>query len=161
MGIRETMRGKPVISSSIALLVAVGAVAYTIRSVSPSNSYGRAYFTTDDGASLFSENVDQLAPFDHHGNQAVRAWVFSCDGGKTKFVAYLERCTPAGLQRLAAERSAYEAGKTHRPPQPNPDEIEVKKPGAGNPWVRWSDPAAAAISNVSCPSGGVPEAQTP
>src|SRR3954447_9005718 len=119
MGIREKVREKPALSGGIALLLVAGAVAYAVRAVMPSTAYMQAYFTTDDGQSLFAASMDLQAPFDHHGKPAVRAWVFSCDGGNTRFIAYLERCTAAGMQRMAKERAAYDAGKTHRPPQPN------------------------------------------
>jgi len=128
----------------------------------PSDAYTKGYFTTDDGQSLFTESMDQLAPFDHHGSPAYRAWVFSCDGGKTTFVAYLERCTPKGLGRLKPLQADFQAGKSRLAPSPNPDELEVKKPGSGNPWVNRSNALEAQkITNVQCPNGGTPELQFP
>jgi hypothetical protein len=164
MGIRETLSKKPVLGISITVVVLVGAIAYTVQSVMPSTAYTKAYFTTDDGQSLFTANMDQRAPFDHYGKPAYRAYVFSCDGGKTTFVGYLERCTPEGLKRLAALQPDYDAGKTHTPPMPTQGETEVKKPGSGNPWVSCTNyQEAQKITNVQSPAGasGSPEIQFP
>jgi len=162
MGIRETVSEKPVVSICLATVVIVGAIAYTVRSVMPSDAYTKAYFTTDDGQTLFTASMDQRAPFDHHGNPAYRAYVYSCDGGKTTFVGYLERCTPQGLKRLDALQADYDAGKTHTPPLPTPGETEVKEPGPGNPWVLCTNyEEAKKITNVQCPGGGSPEIQFP
>ena len=45
-------------------------------------SPGSAFYTTDDGATLFTDGADRLPPFDHDGKAAVMAAVFSCDNGK-------------------------------------------------------------------------------
>lgn len=164
MGIRETLSKRPALSTGVAATIVVGMIVYTIHSFMSSDAYSKAYFTTDDGQSFFTESMDQLAPFDHHGSPAFRAYVFSCDGGKTTFVGYLERCTPKGLDRLRPLQADFQVGKSHTAPSPNPDELEVKKPGQSNPWVsRANFRETQKIINVQCPdgSGGTPEVQFP
>jgi hypothetical protein len=164
MGIRETLSKRPALSTGVGAAIVVGMIVYTIHSLMPSDVYSKAYFTIDDGQTLFTASINQRAPFDHHGQPAYRAWVFSCDGGKTTFVGFLERCTPQAITRLDALQPDYDAGKTHIPPTPTAAETEVKKPGPGNPWVsRANYQQAQKIVNVQCPDGssGTPEVQFP
>ncbi len=155
MGIRETISQKPALAGGVGVLLLVGAVAYIVRSVMPSSAYAQGYFTTDDGQSLFTADMDTPTPFDHYGRSAYRAWVFTCDGGKTKFVGYLERYTPKARDRIAQELKEVESGARRGSPSIGPADSEVKKPGADNPWVSRSNyQAAAKITNVQCPDGG-------
>ncbi len=104
-----------------------------------------------------------LPPFDHDGKPAARVWMFSCDGGKTKFPGFLERYTPQAQARIEAATQDFNSGKTHVPPVTNLSDTEVKKPGPGNPWVsRANYQEAQKITNVQCPDGnGSPEVQLP
>jgi hypothetical protein len=61
----------------------------------------KAFFTTDDGKSFFVDRFDRVPPFRKDGKTAVRAQVFSCDDGRTKFVGYLEMYAP--LDKAALE----------------------------------------------------------
>lgn len=154
MGIREKISKQPAVVGIVAVLVAIGAVAYSFRSMSPRNPYDSAFFTTDDGASTFTDSMDRIPPFDHHGSPAVRAWMFTCDGGKTKFVAYLERYTPEAKTKMEAALADYKSGKSHIAPSPGPNSTEVKKPQSNSPWVSQSDyQIAGQITNVKCASG--------
>lgn len=51
----------------------------------------KGYFTVDDGKTVFVDELGRFAPFKTPQGIAVRAFVFSCDKGKTRFVAYLLR----------------------------------------------------------------------
>lgn len=162
MGIREKIQANGAITISIVVLALIAAIAYAIHSVSPSKAYSSAFFTTDDGKTTFVDSMSRVPPFDHRGAQAVRAWVFTCDGGRKRFVGYLERFTPAGKTNFEAAMSAYNAGKTHIPPTPGPADTEVKRPGAGNPWVSQADyQKADPITNIHCPDGGKLELALP
>ena len=62
----------------------------------------RTRTTVDDGATYFPDDANKIPPFTKDGKEAVRARVFSCDGGKTKYVAYLERITPKAKAAIDA-----------------------------------------------------------
>jgi hypothetical protein len=112
----------------------------------------RAFYSVDDGKTWFEDSASQIAPFDHSGKEAVRAYVFTSDGGKTKWVGYLERCTAQAKTAILNARN----GKGE------PEEIvrrrlgggvEVKKPN-DTKWVPISDAqGAAAIMQPKSPTG--------
>lgn len=112
----------------------------------------RAYYTTDDGKTLFADDAERLPPFDHGGKQAVRAHVFSCDGGKARFVGYLERLPEEAITTLHAEGQD--------PQKMDDDDIAgrfgwaAKRPG-DKEWVNSIKDAAAykRVTNVTCPEG--------
>jgi hypothetical protein len=93
-------------------------------------------------------------PFDHNRKTADRAYVFTSDGGKTTYVAYLERYTPHAIEMLDWGKQMAESG----PPAPGVSEsiaksgLEVKKPGDST-WINIADPRAAAIRKVRAPDG--------
>ena len=112
----------------------------------------RAFYTADDGKTYFTDDAARVPPFFKDGKLAVRAQVFTCDGGKTSFVGYVEMYSPENKQAL---EKALETG---RPPEPGKlGMVLVKKPG-GNVWVALSPQtvvAYQAIVQVKCPDGSV------
>ncbi len=62
----------------------------------------QAYYSVDDGQTFFADDINLVPPFEKDGKMAVRAHVFTCDGGKTPFVAYLERYTPEAKGKIEA-----------------------------------------------------------
>ncbi len=124
----------------------------------------RAYFTTDDSspaaakAALFSDSIDKLPPFQKDGKEAYRAHIFSSDGGKTTWVAYLERYTPQGLKQMQVGGAGEKipAASPSRVMMMNvPGMIQIKKPG-GKQWIDISDRKNAnEIMDVRCPDGSV------
>src|SRR6187549_127395 len=104
MGLRESMNNhKRATAGVIAVIVllAVAGLAWqlTASSSGASGMAGQLYYTTDDGATTFTAPANLTPPFDHDGKQAVRAIMFSSDGGKTRFVGYLERYSAAAKQQ--------------------------------------------------------------
>lgn len=166
MGIRETFQKKQSLTVAIASIVIVGAgIAIVLQARSfNSASAGDAYFSTDDGATFFVADGRKIPPYDSGGKQAVRAHVFEC-GGK-RVVGYLSRYTP---EAVAAMEEAKKYKGTGKPP-PNVKALasigttglELKKPGANNPWVRQSDVAKATQIRVyRCPDGSTPYEVSP
>lgn len=101
------------------------------------------YFTVDDGATWFADNIEQIPPFMKDGKEAVRAYIFKCGDAKP-FVAYLERYTPEAKKMLEEARV-----KMRQNPQASPDPAlyamamgaaEVKKPNDPGPWAQQRDP---------------------
>ena len=159
MGIRETIKNHTPATVIVTLIVAAGALAYSLRSsgFGPPTASTQAFYTTDDGQTTFVADMKNLPPFLHDGKQAVRAWVFTCDGGKTTFVGYLERYTPESHKRLSAAL-AEQLGKPDKTPSltVGPTDSEVKKPGPGNPWVTRANAQAAKVTHVTCPGSSDP-----
>ena len=171
MGLRERIGSDKRVAFGLIAVVAVVvlAVAWQVLGGAPSSGAGGApgglYFTTDDGATTFTAPANHLAPFDHNGKQAVRAVMYSCDGGKTKFVGYLERYTPSAKQQMEAGKQAAQTGGKMVMAAPNMGVavLEVKKPGEKNAWVDKSRPQGQAVIRVTCPPGssGTPEEINP
>jgi hypothetical protein len=87
------------------------------------------YFTTDEGKTFFPLDAGTKSPTVHDGKPAYRAHVFSCDGSKTQFVAYLSKSTPVSTDPL------------------------VRKPGMTQ-WAPLGTAAAAIVLDVKCPEKG-------
>jgi hypothetical protein len=154
MTLREQIEQRPRIFVPIALVVIVTTLFFVLRSHHagevpiPSS----AYYSTDDGATFFTDTADRVSPFDHQGTSANRAMVYTCDGGKTRFVGYLQRLTEEAHQRVASSgnNSLDSASLQHL----GPADFEIKKPGSNNAWVNRANlSSAAVIMAVHCPDG--------
>ena len=155
MGMYVTMQQHPKFSLAVLAAAVVAVIAWVVvyaRSAPPTNVEvsGTAWFSTDDGQTCFKDDQYKVPPFDHRGRPACRAYVFTCDSGKTTFVAYLERYTPEAQRRLKEMRASKhppEFGEIQRIVNGG---VEVKKPGAGQ-WTKTTDPQAIKIRQPSCP----------
>jgi hypothetical protein len=160
MGVREAISERPKIAGGVALAFVVGAVVFVVfqlLGLRPGPELGgdpeRAFFTIDDGKTWFVDDATQLAPFQHNGKEAVRAYVVDCNG--KKFVSHLERYTAEGRQATIRLREVVKKG-------PPPGALvaaaqqrgrEVKRPGDTN-WTPTGNVAAAeAITTPKCPQG--------
>jgi hypothetical protein len=159
MGIREKMNQNPGVTTGVTIAIIVVALIFIVWQLWPNRGPKiptKAFYTVDDGATYFADDIKKIPPFDHEGKQAVRAYVFKC-GGK-EFVAYLERYTPQAKAKL--EKAREEAAKNPDAMPPDmmmPDMmqqgIQVKKPGTGQ-WVSEADfQRSQDIMQVKCPDG--------
>jgi hypothetical protein len=141
MGIRDTINRYPRAAAAFSsMTVAVVLVSIFLRSRPSGPPRRRAFYTTDDGATLFVDDWEKVPPFDHDGQPAVRAFVFTCDDGKTQFVEYLEKYSDEVKQRMDGKQLQTSVGLGL-----------IKKPGSG-PWVSESDAKKArAIIAPPCP----------
>jgi hypothetical protein len=106
--------------------------------------------------------MDHLTPFDHDGKLACQAIVFSTDGGKTKFAGYLLRINPGAKARIDSQMQDFKSGRTRSPPNVGVADVEVKRPGAENPWVSRANYAEAGkIMKPECPANATLEMQIP
>jgi len=146
----NTPRGKVIGVAALVLIAAAGVVITKSILRSPTTEAStRGYYTIDDGATLFSDSLDLLPPFDHNGQQAVRARVFSCDGNKTHFIGYLEKYDPEAFKQRNAALARGE------PPIGYNAGPFVKKPGAQyTRWVSANDGSEyTAVISVTSPTG--------
>jgi hypothetical protein len=154
MGVRETLNKQPAIVTGATLGIVVLALLFIIYQLTSSGRPRiptKAYFSDDDGASYFSDDINLLAPFDHGGKEAVKANVFKC-GDKT-FVGYLERFTPVAQKQITDARSTNNMGELTAALAIG---TQVKAPLTGDKgWVTEGRPAATKLELVSCPDGSV------
>lgn len=154
MGLRESISKRPLL---IGILVGGCLVALIVSAVNTYNKGGgpslpripgQSFYTVDDGATVFTDSLWLDPPFDHDGHAAVRAYVFTCDGGAHHWVQYLEKWSPE--DELKRERA-----KTAPPGNvvmPNELRLLVKKPGAKD-WIPRSDRRSASIITPVSPDG--------
>jgi hypothetical protein len=164
MSLRETLNTRPRLASGIAAGCAAVAVLLAVAHVMDLRAAPigaakpeHAFFTVDDGKTWFVDDAAKLAPFDHNGQQAVRAYVCECDG--KQYVNHLERYTDAGKQAMTRVREAAKKG-------PPPGMLvfaaqqkgrEVKRPGDAK-WVPASKTAVAGpIALPKKPDGAANE----
>ena len=159
MGIRETLNQKPQLATAITLVILATAVLFPRFGIlwyippfdtvfDPMPTVQQLYYTTDNGQTTFVAPANRGASFDHDGKEAVRAYVFSCDKKKTRFVGYLERMNPDVRRRLSETppRSSPEADAAQAAIM---EQLEVKRP-ADAAWVKRLSPEGAAITQVDC-----------
>jgi len=144
MGFREQIRAHPQFAQSAAVVVTLSSIIALFLESRPARPPAvKAFFTTDDGKTLFVDSSDRVPPFDHAGQPAVMAYVFTCDGGKTQWVGYLSKYSDQ-------DRQTIESGKLGdanvRPPR------LVKLPGSQT-WASESDRGVMASLIPHCPDG--------
>jgi hypothetical protein len=156
MGIREGIsRNRALIAViAIALIVVSGALILRNRRAEGvmETSSAQAFFSVDDGKSWFLDDVKKIPPFQHDGKPACRAYVFTCDGGKTKWVGYLEQFTPEAKKQL--EQAQRGTGPPELPGPLGPTGRQVKRPQTTD-WVDSTDAEQVVkITQPTCPHGG-------
>ena len=100
MGIRDSINQGPGVA--LAVVCAAVASAAILRgsncglASAPGRSFRRkSFFSSDDGATVFEDESTKVVPFMNDGRETVRAHVYTIDGGKTRWVAYLEKPQPS------------------------------------------------------------------
>ncbi len=168
MGIREKLNDNPRVTTGITAAIVVIALAFIIYQLLPNRGPRiptERFYSDDDGATWFADDINKIPPFDHNGKQAVRANVYQCGSGKP-FVAYLEKYddkAKAKLEELQAKMKEVgnnPPGPGQVPPGADFEEVSmtgimVKKPGGGN-WVRQMDyQHSQEVTTIKCPDGKV------
>jgi hypothetical protein len=167
MLIREKLNKHSKLISSVVLIISITclSVAWT-RMRGPSHHFvpGPNYYTTDDSsqaaalAAMFKDDSTKIPPFDHDGKPAFRAYVFTADGGRTKWIAYLERMSDKGLQMMDDINSGKRGSDPGIIAQAKEGvlstQMEVKKPGDPE-WIKEvaDSPDAARVRKLTPPDG--------
>ncbi len=151
MSVRETIQRKPKLMGLIAVLVIMLAGVVIARQMNAPKvglPPAQIWYTEDDGLTWFADRADLITPFDHQGKQAVRAVLFTCDGGNTSFLGYLQRYTPGAQER--SDKAKAEGKPFH-------ELARQIKPArtAESQWTSSDSPMGMKIQRVTCPGGGV------
>jgi hypothetical protein len=150
-GIRELIRKHSAVIAIATTVVAVAALGYSLRSAASGTPTASTdtFCTTDEGQTVFVADALKIPPFEHDGKMAVRVAMFTFDGGKTKFPGFLQRYTPEAKRRMEAAMNDPKHGAAI-----GMNDMEVKKPGSGNPWVSKGNLVESAkVMHVDCPEG--------
>ena len=160
MGLREAVNRHAWLAAGAAVLLIAVAVVAVVRSGrssetdAPPGATGLAHYTTDDGATWFTDSANKLPPIKKDGKEMVRAYVYR-DAGGDEFVSHLERYTPEAQRALAAVAALPPEQRGLEDPASSAgglDGIEVKRP-KDTAWVRASDPRGQKIMQPLSPSG--------
>ncbi len=158
MGIREALNQNPRAATAITFGVIFGSLAfigvemYLNRQPPAPVPPAHAYYTTDEGDNLFLDDADLVPPFNHDGQPALRARVFTCDHGKTRFVAYLERLDPGAAKDIPADPSSRRQYVARH--------LDVRAPHA-SVWMAADDAMADALRGPKCRDGSPASADMP
>lgn len=164
MGIREKLNENPAITTGATIGIIVIALIFIGYQIFSSNNTGQiqteGWYTTDDSspeaamAALFEDDINKIPPFQKDGKNAYRAYVFSCDGGKTKWIAYLQRYTDEAKKKIeAATADPNKAAEPGMMEMVQMTGLEVKKPGPAA-WIKSSDyEKSRTVVEVKCPDG--------
>ncbi len=152
MGVRAYIEKNKTWVVPLLLVLAIGGVAFSFWHTSRSNALPgpleKAFFTVD-GSTYFVDDLTKIAPFDHNGQQAYRAYVFQGPDGKP-FVGLMGRQSKgdAGVS-LDPRVPAHSASMV----------IEVKRPN-DKTWVALNSAEGQRLFSSLVP-GGHPEAVLP
>jgi hypothetical protein len=108
VGVRNSLNRYPVVAAGGTLLIILAAAWFVYNQVGGSNAGGvsKAYYTTDETDfsvnNLFVDHIGYHPPFMHNGKEAFLAHVYTCDGGKTRFIGYIEKFDDDSKARLDA-----------------------------------------------------------
>ena len=102
MGVRERLNRNPRLAAIVmAVLLLVAGVAVALQFSDGAHAAGtasdKAFFTIDDGATWFADDAARIAPFQHDGKEAVRAYVFECRGAFDRLIAASRICAATAL----------------------------------------------------------------
>jgi len=156
MGVRESLNERRWLTVAAAGVALAGLAVFACLRLFPGRSSvnpmggDKLWYTIDDGATYFADSKARTPPFDHQGKPAVIAHVFTCSGGKTKFVAYLERYTPGG-QKLRQELLGKNTSVNF---ELDVTEKEIKLPRTGDRgWMSKANERAVEVMNPVCNDG--------
>lgn len=154
MGVREALNRRPRLVAAATVALIAGAALWAALAMGGAGGkadHPLAFFSDDDGQTYFEDSVFRIAPFDRGGREAVRARVFTADGGRTRFVGYLEKYAPEARARFSAIEGDVPR-QLDLVEQLRGGGVVVKKPGQSE-WVPGDSPQAAAVRKVIGPGG--------
>lgn len=154
MSFRDKINQNPAIAIvAVAAFVALAAYVLYSQVTIPTGVPTGAYYTVDNGATFFDGPLTELPPFDSNGKEAVKAYVFECDG--KKFVGYMAKLNPEARTAILAHRKELEKKPTEMPATLMPSQAALrngwlfKRPGD----TKWAPGGPGFRFPVNCPDG--------
>jgi hypothetical protein len=148
--LREQLGKYPRVTLGIAggiIVVACVFIGTGLRNRHPMPAFPtKAFYTCDDGVTLFADDVNKIPPFDHDGQDAVAARVLTSDRGRTHWVQYLAKYDAVARERFNSPQA------TSATPAAGPAHLLVKKPGSGQ-WVPMMSHEGSQIIEVQPADG--------
>ena len=164
MSLRETMNKNKNISVGITIAIILVAIVFIYLQIRgeriPEAPPQMAYYTTDEGKTYFAEDQMHEVPFDHNGQQAVRAWLYTCGTSTEKKLAYFERYTAAFVKQIAQSKASNQPMDPMIIVEQGDTIYDVKKPGSAT-WVQKASPTGQKIITPVCPPGQNPNWVSP
>jgi hypothetical protein len=169
MGIAESLNKNKIWSIGVALVMVVVAGVLLAVELKPAKQFSQkeTYFSDDDGASWYIDDINNIPPYNHNGKEGVRAIIYNYDNGSKEFCGYLMRFGPAVKRRIDA---AVANAAVQSPPATAAQiaygidfaqQAEVKSPGSKSDWVPMTDPRAAAVFSIHSPDGSTLDSVLP
>ena len=156
MGVRETLNQKPAVAAGVgAVFVCIAVLVIVMNARQVPARLTQSFYTDDEGANYFVDDIDKLTPFDHNGKQAYRAYVYRC-GSNKPFVAYLSRHTDGARAKIAelSAKAASDPESAAQLGQIRNTGVEVRKP-KDTKWVPLFSAAGDQVTaHPHCPEGG-------
>jgi hypothetical protein len=156
MGVRETLNKKQSVSVGLSILFVVLAAGIIVYSRMPEHRFAgkTSFYSDDDGSTWFIDSYYKSTPFDHNGNQAVHAVIYSYDHGNKTFCAYLMRHSAADKKRI--DDAVADAARQGKPPSSVglfedkgiANDMEIRQPGPSHPWVAVQGPDAQGVEDA-------------
>ena len=157
MSFRDSLNQKPAVSAGVLALL-LGTAGWLIYGSVRGSSLAhgdKEFYSTDEGATSFVDRATREPPFDHNGAEAVRVHYFTCDGGKTRFVGWLEKYSPEAKAALtAADHDAK--GNLKDPTLLNTlgwDSKPMVKRPTDPRWFKRHEVQYEEITTPKCPEG--------
>jgi hypothetical protein len=161
VGIREKLNENQKLTTGITIaiiaLTLILVLYQVMKGPDDTPKPAKAYYTVDDGATFFADDLDHAPPYDYNGKQALKALVYDCGDGN-RFVVAVQRFNSKAHSKMMEYYSK---------PQGQRDEgirlefdsdrfWERKKPLTGDTgWVAASSAAGRQLLSVTCPNGGM------
>ncbi len=158
MSIRKKLNQMPGLISGVVVIAIVAAIWMIWGNLNRGAGHGLPtgdFFSADDGKTFFRDDVKKLPPFDSGGKEAVKAYVYECDG--KRFVGLLAKLSSQAQDLIQKERADIAAN----PSQPSKYMMQAmqayengwlyKKPGAQD-WVKGG-PGYATGQTPKCDNG--------
>jgi hypothetical protein len=154
VAIRESIAKHQKLSAVGSGTVLIGAILFCVwnqraQTLSPPT---RWYFTVDHGKTWFVDDINKVPPFEHKGQQAYRARIFTCDGGSTEWCGYIERCNPKVKAKV--DESVARGVPMRDLIRLITDNMEVQRPERpDSAWVPSNKAREyAEVTGVKCPN---------
>ena len=162
MSVRESMARRTPVWGGVGacmIVVALGIVAWQLSNGGTRSRGEKAFYTVDDGRTMFVEVRSKSVPFEHNGKLAYRVHAWRCEDGST-IISHLSR--DRNQRPIEGDGSAASATRDRATfkvagEQSRLADVEVRDPGSPpDAWFPADSPQGRQITKPTCPDGSMP-----